>query len=244
MAEQKSFIQYLDTAKQWEMLSDSQAGVLIKALFRYCATGEQLQTDDGMLAMAFSFITTQIDRDSKKWEKTCERRADAGKKGGRPKKQDDHAEYEESKRFPDEDAESQKSNSFSEDDEKAKKADSDSDSESDSESDINTYGADKPRTHSRSKQKFIPPTVDEVRAYCAERKNNIDPVYFVDFYTANGWVQGKGKPIRDWQATVRNWESRQPRPPEQSKGQGTQLSSIDMDTVSRLMDPYGIGSSS
>lgn len=242
MSEQKSFIQYLDTAKQWELLSDSQAGVLIKALFRYCATGEQLQTDDGKLEMAFSFMTAQIDRDSAKWEKTCERRAEAGKKGGRPKKQKDIVEDNGINSFHDEDAESKKSNWFPE---KAKKADNDNvnDSDNENESDINTYGADKPRSRPRGKQKFVPPTVEEVRDYCTERKNNIDPAYFVDFYTANGWVQGKGKPIRDWQAAVRNWESRQPRPPEQRKGDSPAISSIDMDTVRRMMDPYGIGSS-
>ena len=54
---------------------------------------------------------------------------------------------------------------------------------------------------------FVPPTVDEVDAYCRERENGIDAQEFVDFYTANGWVQGKqGKPIRDWKACVRTWE--------------------------------------
>lgn len=54
---------------------------------------------------------------------------------------------------------------------------------------------------------FVAPTVDEVRAYCAERGNNVDPEQFVDHYTANGWVQGnRGKPLKDWRAAVRTWE--------------------------------------
>ena len=57
------------------------------------------------------------------------------------------------------------------------------------------------------KTKFVPPTVDEVQAYCIERGNNIDAQRFVDYYTANGWVQGsKGKPIKNWQACIRTWE--------------------------------------
>ena len=32
-----------------------------------------------------------------------------------------------------------------------------------------------------SKKKFIPPTVDDVRAYCQERNNSVDPQTFVDF---------------------------------------------------------------
>lgn len=56
------------------------------------------------------------------------------------------------------------------------------------------------------KKKFTPPTVEEVEEYCRERKNNVDAQRFVDYYTANGWVQGKGKPIKDWKAAVRTWE--------------------------------------
>lgn len=56
--------------------------------------------------------------------------------------------------------------------------------------------------------RFVPPTVEEVAAYCAERKNNIDAVRFVDYYTSNGWMVGKSK-MKDWKATVRNWERRE-----------------------------------
>lgn len=57
--------------------------------------------------------------------------------------------------------------------------------------------------------RFTPPSVDEVRAYCLERKNNVDPERFVDFYAANGWKQGRGKPIVDWKAAVRTWERKE-----------------------------------
>lgn len=52
----------------------------------------------------------------------------------------------------------------------------------------------------------MPPTLDDVSAYCLERENGIDPEAFMDFYIANGWTQGKGKPIVDWKAAVRTWE--------------------------------------
>lgn len=58
----------------------------------------------------------------------------------------------------------------------------------------------------RNNNIFVPPTVLEVAEYCQERKNNVSAEAFVDFYTANGWVQGKGKPIKDWKAAVRTWE--------------------------------------
>lgn len=55
-------------------------------------------------------------------------------------------------------------------------------------------------------RRFKPPTVDEVRAYCDERKNGIDAQAFIDHYAANGWMRGKNK-IKDWKACVRTWES-------------------------------------
>lgn len=56
--------------------------------------------------------------------------------------------------------------------------------------------------------RFVPPTVDEVKNYCLERRSSVDPEQFFDFYTANGWKQGAGKPIKDWRACVRTWERR------------------------------------
>ena len=63
-----------------------------------------------------------------------------------------------------------------------------------------------------SKKKFIPPTVDDVRAYCQERNNKVDPQKFVDFYSCKGWMVGKNH-MKDWKAAVRTWEksSRQSR---------------------------------
>lgn len=245
MADKASFLMYLDTAKHWDLLSDAQAGALIKALFRYCESGEKLKTDDGMLAMAFSFIAAQIDRDSEKYERTCKKRSESGKNGGRPKKQEDIEEDEKSKRFSAEDAESKKSNCFSEENKKAKKADNDNDNENDTETDNESdiKSAGKPRTHSHRKQKFIPPTVEEVRAYCAERKNGIDPQRFVNYYNSVGWKQN-GQRITDWKSKVQTWESQPHHPPEQRKGSSSAISSIDMDTVGKLMNPYGIGSGS
>jgi hypothetical protein len=57
--------------------------------------------------------------------------------------------------------------------------------------------------------KFTPPTLDEVSQYVTENQYPVDAERFVDFYQANGWVQGKGKPIKDWKATVRTWSKNQ-----------------------------------
>ena len=76
----RSFILYVDNRQQFEMISDEQAGKLIKALLVYADTGEKIQTEDGMLQMAFSFLSSVMDRDAKKYDETCERRAESAKK--------------------------------------------------------------------------------------------------------------------------------------------------------------------
>ena len=56
--------------------------------------------------------------------------------------------------------------------------------------------------------RFSAPTLADVAAYCAERKNGIDPEAFVDFYARQGWKLSNGRPMVDWKAAVRTWEKR------------------------------------
>lgn len=54
-------------------------------------------------------------------------------------------------------------------------------------------------------KRFKAPTVDEVRAYCKERGNDVDAEHFVSYYESNGWMVGKNR-MKDWMAAVRTWE--------------------------------------
>ena len=57
------------------------------------------------------------------------------------------------------------------------------------------------------RKNFVKPTVEEIAAYCAERKNEVDAQAFFDFYESKGWKVGAVK-MRDWRASVRTWEKR------------------------------------
>ena len=70
--------------------------------------------------------------------------------------------------------------------------------------DINNKRESKKRKKSVA---FSPPTVDQVKEYCIERHNSVDPERFVDFYSSKGWMVGKNH-MKDWKAAVRNWEQR------------------------------------
>lgn len=57
------------------------------------------------------------------------------------------------------------------------------------------------------RKNFVKPTVEEIAAYCSERKNGIDAQAFFDFYESKGWKVGAVK-MKDWRASVRTWEQR------------------------------------
>ena len=66
---------------------------------------------------------------------------------------------------------------------------------------------------------FEKPTIEEIKAYCTERKNDVDAVAFFDFYESKGWKVGVAK-MKDWKASVRTWEQRQKTENTQQKTTG------------------------
>lgn len=58
----------------------------------------------------------------------------------------------------------------------------------------------------KSKRNFAKPSIDEIKSYCSERKNAVDPLRFFNFYESKGWMIGKNK-MKDWKAAVRTWEN-------------------------------------
>jgi hypothetical protein len=189
-----SFVMYANYMEHIELLDRMQRGDLLTAIMLY-AEQKELPQMDGITKMAFSFIKAQMDRDKGKYEQTVNRRREAGKLGGRPKKEENK---EESKRKQ---TKAKKANGFLEKQTKAKKPDNvngnvnDNDNGNVNDNDIKESG----------NEKDIPPTVEQVKQFCLERNNNVDPECFVDFYESKGWVVGKAK-MKDWKAAVRNWE--------------------------------------
>lgn len=60
-------------------------------------------------------------------------------------------------------------------------------------------------TGGRGNKAFKKPTVEEIKAFCDERKNKVDAEAFFNFYESKGWKVGKA-PMKDWKACVLTWE--------------------------------------
>jgi hypothetical protein len=73
---------------------------------------------------------------------------------------------------------------------------------------VNPLESEKPKVKQPEK-KFVPPAVEEVAAYCAERGNGLDPVAFWNFYESKGWMIGKNK-MKAWKSAIVTWETKHP----------------------------------
>lgn len=80
---------------------------------------------------------------------------------------------------------------------------------------------------------FVKPSVEEVREYCQQRKNSVDPETFVDFYESKGWKVGKN-PMKDWKACVRTWEKSWKQ--KTKSNSGAYGRTYDFDALERMME--------
>jgi hypothetical protein len=79
--ERKSFILEAKHKEIIDEMDNETAGILLKAIFHYVVCGEVPVISDIEAKIAFKFIKQDLDWKQDKWEETCERRSEAGKKG-------------------------------------------------------------------------------------------------------------------------------------------------------------------
>lgn len=189
--------EYIPIFQDWitstELLSADEKGRLIDALVLYAFGGDYAAQIQGNEKFLFGVMSAQIDRHFEYLAKQKER----GQLGGRPRKNPGFSE---------------KSLAFEENPGFQKKANNNNNNNENNNENKNNNDNDSEKTTTRGKPRtpatrFSPPTVEEVKAYCTERGNSIDPQRFVDFYASKGWRVGS-QPMKDWRACVRTWEQR------------------------------------
>ena len=161
-----------------EPLGDSAAGRLFKAMLRYALDGTApvLRGKEGV---AWTVARQHMDREAEVYEKKVKHL----KRGNVPV--------------------TEKKGSVSEQDK-----DKEKDNDKDKDKDKYIYMGGKPPEAPAPKAHIYiqPPSLEEIRSYCQERGNQVDPEYFYHYYQSNGWRVGKN-PMRDWKAAVCAWES-------------------------------------
>ena len=69
------------------------------------------------------------------------------------------------------------------------------------------------------KEKFKPPTLEEVEEYCKSRNNNINPQKFFDYYNVSNWKDKDGKQVKNWKQKVITWERGKNEEPKKEQPQ-------------------------
>lgn len=87
------------------------------------------------------------------------------------------------------------------------------------------------RKGKNKRKTFSPPSLEEVRSYCQERGNHVDPESFIDFYESKGWMIGKNK-MKDWKACVRTWERKEKKT---STFNNHPAREVDMDELEKVL---------
>ena len=69
-------------------------------------------------------------------------------------------------------------------------------------------GLEEDKNKKDKNKKFIPPTLEEVKAYVAERNSNVDPIKFWEYYEAGDWKDSKGNSVKNWKQKLLTWEKK------------------------------------
>ncbi len=82
--------------------------------------------------------------------------------------------------------------------------------------DIGGSAPSEPKAPERGKRtavKFVPPTLEEVKAYAASRQSTVDPRRFFEYFNTpdaqgRSWRDSKGNPVKNWKQKFLTWEGR------------------------------------
>lgn len=58
----------------------------------------------------------------------------------------------------------------------------------------------------KSKNRFSPPTIEEVRQYVTEKGYHFDPDAFFAYYASQDWKKGNGQRVSNWKQCCVTWE--------------------------------------
>lgn len=201
-----SFIFYRSFYEAISNLDDETRLACYDAILSFGMNGEEIDLE-GIAKSIFTLIKPQLEANNRRYENGC-KGAEYGSLGGRPKKnfEEDSEQITEGDILGNplgDNTENPLGDNLENPKKTPKKPLMKMINENENVKDINIgkaekEGAEKPRT-------YEPPALEEVNAYCQERKNNVDPKIFIDYYAQRNWMLGKSR-ITDWKLKVREWE--------------------------------------
>lgn len=178
------------------LLSVEQMGQLFSGIIEYVLFGSLPEYEDKLVQYAFRSFQAGFDYDREAFVK----KSISGRCGGAPKgsrnRCKNKAELSELKQN-----EAELSGL------KQNKA-TDTDTVTETDTDTETVKEKDSPAARPPRSRFVPPSVEEVSQYAAEKHLVMDAERFCDFYGSNGWKVGRN-PMKDWRSAARGWAARE-----------------------------------
>ena len=168
---------FTDFKDKMELLGDAERGRLFTAMLEYAESGAEPELR-GNERFLWKTVKSDIDRQAENYDELCRR----NKENATSRYQSQPVATSRSER------------------QEEKEKDKDKDKEKEIKKTT-------PNGVAKESLRFLPPTLEEVTAYCRERRNGVNPEKFINYYSSNGWMVGRNK-MKDWKAAVRNWEAK------------------------------------
>lgn len=82
-------------------------------------------------------------------------------------------------------------------------------SEATGEAQTRTIKNYKNKREGQAPRSFLPPSRQDIEAYCHEKNYCMDTQLFIDYYDARDWTLGKGQKMSNWKSAVNAWVRRE-----------------------------------
>lgn len=217
MNEKVNFIFYGEWIDYFKEMNDKEIAQTMRAIFDTVG-GKSVENLKGISAVTYKVVKNQIERDVQKYREKCEK----NKKNIEKRWQKDTdvipTEYERNTNVFKKDTDVIPNSSFGTVKKSNKEKDKDKENVNEGESNRkgDCKGENKP-----APARFQNPTIDEVKKV-AEELGFTEKMAerFFYHYDANGWVQGKDKPIFNWVSALNSWAAKEhdfEKPPDGKK---------------------------
>ena len=190
----ESIVLYARQLSAIKRLTDTQKARLFEALLVYAGGEEPTFTDD-VVMIAFDFFRAQIDADTQKYIETCEKRREAGSKGGK-QKQANVANATKCKQM------------LPNDSKRGKPYHNDNDNDNEKDKDKDLKEKELLCSSKKKEQQFNKPTLQEVADYCYSMGYTFSPEAFHAYYESNGWKVGRNQ-MKNWKAACATWQTKE-----------------------------------
>lgn len=200
------FMMYHGECRALGALNDASFRRVIEGMLKYSETGEEPELKDTTERVVFGLMRTRLDEDEARYQS----RIEAGRKGGVASGEARRSKTKQREVCFNQTKQDEAMRSMLQPNEANEPIQYNSNT---IQPQYNSNTGNSSNSYAREEEEF-PPTVEMVEEYVREKGLNVDAQEFIDRCEANGWLDGKGRPVINWRTWLTGYALRAIRPEE------------------------------